>query len=227
MFLDKMIDSTRNFFLKNHQREFYIVTDEKDFKNASSSDVKVFLQERKGWPEDCLLRSRYIIDIASETETCDYLYFFGANLVVMQEIDEDVLPDESGLAVVEHAWNVHRDNKRYAYDRNPKSKAYIPMGEGKIYYQAIFWGGSRIKFLEMSETIAENTDEDIRNKVEAVWLDESHLNKYLYDNPPKTLSPYYAWPQMIQISPELSKEIKILQLEKRNYLSGNFRYINK
>ena len=222
MFLDKLIDTARINFLKDHRRTFFVITDG-GFDNSHSEDCKVHIQERKGWPLDCLLRPAYVASIEAELKEFDYVYFLGANLVILQEITEsDIFPDESGLVAVEHLSFADRNNMRFTYDRNPHSAAYIPLGEGSVYYQAIVWGGTTEAYLKMNAVCAERTKIDMDNKVEAVWLDESHLNRYLYENPPKTISALFAWPEM---SPTLS-EIKILQLEKKKYINGNFKYVN-
>jgi hypothetical protein len=47
----------------------------------------------------------------------------------------------------------------------------------------------------MAQSIRKSIDTDIANGVVALWHDESHLNRYLYDHPPaKTLTPAFCWP---------------------------------
>jgi hypothetical protein len=69
------------------------------------------------------------------------------------------------------------------------------------------------------------TNVDIQNKTEPIWLDESYLNKYFLTNPPKTLSPFYAWPTHMSGYNDISN-LKILQLQKKDYIKQeNFQYI--
>ncbi len=99
------------------------------------------------------------------------------------------------------------------------------MGEGKIYYQACLWGGTTQAFMKLSKTIQEWVNEDLNNKVEPIWLDESYLNKYFWLSPPKLLSSLYAWPTNMPLYSDYS-DVKILQLQKKDYISDeNFRFI--
>ena len=48
----------------------------------------------------------------------------------------------------------------------------------------------------MSEILAERTKMDLGNEVIPLWHDESHMNKYMSENPPtKILDPGYAYPE--------------------------------
>lgn len=221
IFIDNLIESCEKKFLSTYQKEYFIITDSK-FEYSIKENVHTVFKKRNGWPLDCLLRSQYSFELEKKLKYLDYIYFFNANMFIYNEIGEEILPDESGLIGVEHACYTHRNNQIFTYDRNPKSKSYIPFGEGLIYYQACLWGGLTQKFLELSKTIKKWTDIDIENKVEPIWLDESYLNKYFLLNPPKTLSALYAWPTNMAIY----EEPKILQLQKEDYIKqDNYKFI--
>ncbi|KAK5915185.1 hypothetical protein CesoFtcFv8_000802 [Champsocephalus esox] len=56
------------------------------------------------------------------------------------------------------------------------------------------------------------SEEDAKNKIEAIWQEESHLNKYLlYNKPTKVLSPEYLWSDYDGI-PEDIQVVRISQL---------------
>ncbi|XP_075966297.1 globoside alpha-1,3-N-acetylgalactosaminyltransferase 1-like [Anarhichas minor] len=60
------------------------------------------------------------------------------------------------------------------------------------------------------------SQEDAKNNIEAVWQEESHLNRYLLNNKPtKVLSPEYLWADYDAITEEM-KVIRISQIVK-NY----------
>jgi len=222
IFINNLIESCEEKFLPKYNKEYFIITDNENSYDKKSNCTTI-LKPRNGWPLDCLLRPKYSYELEEITKHLDYLYFFNANIYIYSEINEDILPDKSGLIGVEHPYYTHRQNQLFTYDRNEKTNAYISFGEGEIYYQACFWGGLTKNFIELSKTIDNWTDQDIQNGVEPVWLDESYLNKYFLLNPPKTLPSTYAWPEILPIY-ENSLTVKIVQLEKNNYIQGNFKY---
>jgi histo-blood group ABO system transferase len=123
-----------------------------------------------------------------------------------------------------HPWQSLMPPEQRSYDRNPKSLAYVPQGEeGEYYYAGGFNGGKTDKFLEMAEIIADRVNKDLDNKVIAKWHDESHLNRYLIDNPATlTLSPNYCFDEQfldkrVMLSegvPYPFQEPKIIALKK-------------
>jgi hypothetical protein len=224
IFIDNLIQSCEEKFLINYEKEYFIITDN-EFNCSLKENIHIILKQRNGWPLDCLLRPQYSYELKEKTNHLDYIYFFNANMSIYSEVGEEILPDENELVGVEHACYTHRNNSYFTYDRNPLTKAYIPMGEGKIYYQACLWGGTTQAFMKLSKTIQEWVNEDLNNKVEPIWLDESYLNKYFWLSPPKLLSSLYAWPTNMPLYSD-SSDVKILQLQKKDYISDeNFRFI--
>ena len=172
---------------------------------------------------DCLFRPKYSYELSNELSCFNYVYFFNANIIINNEVGDEILPDQSGLIGVEHPCFAHRNNNIFTYDRNPKSNAYIKNGDGDIYYQACLWGGTKDMFIKLSEVISSWVNEDIIKGIEPVWLDESYLNKYFLLNKPKTIPSTYAWPEYNKT--KNNSEIKIIQLDKSKYISGNFKYL--
>lgn len=222
IFIDNLIESCEEKFLPKCLKEYFIFTDS-NFLNITKENVNAIYKERKGWPHDCLIRPQYSYELIYKTEHLDYIYFFNANMSIYDEIDEEIFPDDSGLVGVEHPHFTHRNNIDFTYDRNPYSNAFIPLGEGKIYYQACLWGGTREKFMDLSFSIKKWVDEDLDKGIEPIWLDESYLNAYFLENPPKTLPCTYAWPTYMSVDTN-TPPIKILQLQKRDYLPENYQY---
>ena len=67
----------------------------------------------------------------------------------------------------------------------------------------------------MSEILKNNIEEDLSKGIIAIWHDESHLNHYLFNNPPATeLNSGYCFPE----GAKLPFEKKILALTKNHSL---------
>ncbi|XP_056232275.1 globoside alpha-1,3-N-acetylgalactosaminyltransferase 1-like [Seriola aureovittata] len=104
----------------------------------------------------------------------------------------------------------------FPYERRGTSKAYIPPDEGDYYYTAAVWGGYLEEMYKLVKYCYKQSEEDAKNNIEAVWQEESHLNRYLlYNKPTKVLSPEYLWADYDQV-PEDIRVVRISQLVK-NY----------
>lgn len=81
-------------------------------------------------------------------------------------------------------------------DRNPHSTAYIPRFTDNQYFCGGFNGGDAKAYLKMADQIRKNVYQDNLKGYTAVWHDESHLNRYLLDNPPaRILTPSFCYPE--------------------------------
>ena len=74
-----------------------------------------------------------------------------------------------------------------------------------------FFGGRYKNMLAMAADRSAAIDTDYANNLEAVWHDESHLNRYVFDHPPDVLlPPSYCYPE----GSNLPFEPRILALDK-------------
>jgi hypothetical protein len=118
--------------------------------------------------------------ISSQVDHIDYMYFCNANLLINEPIDETILPtNETKMVGVNHPGQYMLSNTEFTYERNPNSLAYIPLGEGKYYYQGCFFGGTKDCIMNMFQFISNQIDIDYSRGVIAKWHDESFLNMYL------------------------------------------------
>ena len=132
-------------------------------------------------------------------------------MLFLQNITSDEIfpdPDSNGLVGTEHPG--FYGGRRGTYETNPLSTSYVPPQEGKIYYAGEFNGGTSEAFLNIAKTLMNNIDKDLENNFIATWHDESHLQRYFIDNPPKTLNPSYCYPE----SWNIPFEKKIIALDK-------------
>uniref|UniRef100_A0A8C1VZ83 Globoside alpha-1,3-N-acetylgalactosaminyltransferase 1 (FORS blood group) n=1 Tax=Cyprinus carpio TaxID=7962 RepID=A0A8C1VZ83_CYPCA len=120
------------------------------------------------------------------------------------------------LVGVIHPWLFDAPRNRFTYERRPKSQAYIPADEGDYYYAGAAFGGSLEDVHHLTKTCREKLHIDAANSIEAVWQEESHLNKYfLLNKPSKLLSPEYMWRDIN----ESAAQIKVIRFSNvpKNY----------
>uniref|UniRef100_A0A8C1MD16 Globoside alpha-1,3-N-acetylgalactosaminyltransferase 1-like n=1 Tax=Cyprinus carpio TaxID=7962 RepID=A0A8C1MD16_CYPCA len=120
------------------------------------------------------------------------------------------------LVGVIHPWFFDAPRSQFTYERRPESKAYIPVEEGDYYYAGAAFGGSLEDVHHLTKTCREQLNIDAANSIEAVWQEESHLNKYfLLNKPSKLLSPEYMWRDIN----EKAAQIKIVRFTNvpKNY----------
>ncbi|XP_040893234.1 globoside alpha-1,3-N-acetylgalactosaminyltransferase 1-like [Toxotes jaculatrix] len=220
-FLKGFLESGEKYFLVDFRVTYYIFTDnEKDVPNIELGEGRkisiVSVPSANRWQDVVLGRMKYAtitIDKQIRKEA-DYLFMMDIDSVFHNRFGAESL---SQLAAVLHRGyykNTSRDH--FPYERRPQSKAYIPAGEGDYYYTAAVWGGYLEEMYQLVKYCYEMSQEDAKNKIEAVWQEESHLNRYLlYNKPTKVLSPEYLWSDYDKV-PEDIKVVRISQLVK-NY----------
>ncbi|KAG9463767.1 hypothetical protein GDO78_021121 [Eleutherodactylus coqui] len=84
---------------------------------------------------------------------------------------------------------------KFPYETNSLSAAFIPPTMGIFYYHAAVFGGSLAHLSNLTSSCLNGILKDKKIGVEAIWHDESHLNRYLTLEylPSKVLSPEYCW----------------------------------
>ena len=75
------------------------------------------------------------------------------------------------------------------------SKAYIPIGKGKYYFQGGLIGGRNLEFLTLLDELSKNIDDDFSKSIIAVNHDESHLNHFFLNKNIKVLNAQYGRPE--------------------------------
>jgi len=220
IFWEDFYQGAEKNLLQDYKKEYFIFTDYKNLSFRENSNIHVVQQEKLGWPYDTLMRYHIFCKIEHELEKFDYIFFFNANMYIVAPIGEEILPsdEECGLCALWHpGFYKEIDNTKYTYDRNQKSLAYIPIGEGKRYYAGGLNGGTATAYLELIHQLAENIQRDKDNNIIALWHDESHLNKYLLNRSVRVLSPLYGWPEgwPEEFSPK--NQIKIIIKDKMRY----------
>lgn len=185
--------SVEKFFFKSHRVQKFLFTDSREL-DLQRSDVTVCPIPHLPWPLITLLRYHFFLQYRSLLQTMDVLFYCDVDMRMVAACGEEMLPDTAtGLVGIQHPG--FYAGRRGTYEKNPKSKAYIAPHEGSTYFCGGVNGGTTTAFLAMVEELVNNINHDLRKNHIAVWHDESHLNRYFCNHPPKSLSPSYCYPQ--------------------------------
>ena len=154
------------------------------------------------------------LGIREQLSGFDYIFFFNANCQFLVSLGAEFLPSkEEGIVVVQHPGFFNKSPDEFTYDRNPKSQAYIPFGQGSYYICGGINGGHSKPYLELIDSLNKAVEQDDSNNVLALWHDESHINRYILDHPHKLQSPSYCYPE----GWDIPFEKNILVMDKNKY----------
>lgn len=219
---DFFITCEKNF-LPSHKKQYFVFTDAKSLYTGDNPAVKKIYQETLGWPFNTLLRFKIFLNAEEDLKKCEYLFFFNANIIFVDKVNDDILPGDSndGLLAVKHPGFWNKQNLEFTYDRNSNSTAYIPLGKGEHYFMGGFNGGKTAAFLKLIKTLNNNIQKDLDKDIIALWHDESHLNNYMLDKNPKILSPEYGYSE----EDDLPFKPKIIVINKFKPKYGGLDYL--
>ena len=203
-FFDGFYTSSERFFLAGKaERDYFVFTD--DLNLSKASNVHLIQRQCQGFPADSLFRFEMFVQIKEQLKVFDYVYFFNANAEFRQPVNEEILPDDSGLAMglwynLEKPWwslwHVFDLPAFFSYERNRKSLAYIPpFGKNYKHFMGGVNGGRVNEYLAMIETLSKNIRIDYENGIIAVAHDQSHINAYMRTHKCKELPKEMCWPE--------------------------------
>ncbi|KAM8756964.1 alpha-1,3-galactosyltransferase 2-like isoform 1-T6 [Acanthopagrus schlegelii] len=217
-YLETFLKSSEQHFMLGLPVTYYVFTDlpEKmpDIKLAPQRSIKVIKVERHSrWQDVSMMRMKTISEVIESDirHHCTHVFCFDVDQVFTGRFGSEAVGDSVALL---HAYFYRLPRNLYTYDRNPKSKAYMEVGD--FYYHAAVFGGSWKRVKALTEACYQGIMEDKKNKVEALWHDESHLNKYMWlHKPSRVLSPEYCWDPNIGNSSEI--RVTRLQWAPKHY----------
>ena len=211
-FVEKLYDNIEEHFLNGHEIEGIIFT---EHEVETSDNIKISQIEHEPWPIPTLKRYNYFMKEAEHISKYDYCFYFDVDMGIIEKVGDEVL---GNLVATMHPYQTFYSKSDRSYDRNPKSLAYVKPGdEGENYYAGGFNGGTTKRFLEMAEVISDRVTKDLEDGVVALWHDESHMNRYLIDNPPTlSLTPSYCFAEEQMDNANYPYEPKIIALNKNH-----------
>uniref|UniRef100_A0A3B5AHT8 Globoside alpha-1,3-N-acetylgalactosaminyltransferase 1-like n=1 Tax=Stegastes partitus TaxID=144197 RepID=A0A3B5AHT8_9TELE len=217
-FLKDFLESGEKYFLYGFRVTYYVFTDnEHEVPKVSCVENTITVltvPSAKRWQDVVLGRMKWAtiaIDKQIRGEA-DYLFMMDVDSVFYNRFGAESLSPLS--AVLHRLYFEYTKREDFPYERRPESKAYIPPDEGDYYYTAAVWGGCLEDMYKLVRYCYEQSEEDAKNNIEAVWQEESHLNKYLlYNKPTKVLSSEYLSSDYEKVPPMI-KVVRISQLVK-------------
>lgn len=187
-FIKPLIKSVRKYFVA---ASVFLWTDRliDDFTAEERPEYWIS-KESSGFPNETLYRYHTFLSMENELAKFDQIFYCDIDMLFVSKVG-DIFSD--GITATLHPGFIS-GKAPLTLERRPESTAYCP--NGKIYYCGGFNGGSASRYLAMAKKIRDNIDIDASRGITAIWHDESHLNRYLYFNPPaKTLGPSYCYPE--------------------------------
>ncbi|XP_040179017.1 N-acetyllactosaminide alpha-1,3-galactosyltransferase-like isoform X2 [Rana temporaria] len=198
-YLADFLVSANIYFMPNLSCVFYILTDRPDDVpdiklRPGVSKVILQISKRSRWQDISMLRMQDLLDLVlpRAVEQVDYLFCMDVDQIFTSIYGPEVLGD---LVAQLHSGFYLANKEDFTYERDPRSAAYIPPGKGQFYYHAAIFGGTPARLVNLTSSCLKGIVRDKEHNVEAVWHDESHLNRYfaLERLPLKILSPEYCW----------------------------------
>jgi len=184
-FADDFIDSAKQFFIPH---DVILFTDaERDFGTMYQFKCPSLV-----YPDATLLRYHLFTEQKELLRWYENIFYSDADMRFVAPVtEEEVLSD--GITATQHPGYIGTPGTP---ETRKESKAYI--GEPlRNYFCGGFNGGTSHAYLTMAENIKNAIDEDKKKNITAIWYDESHLNRYLFFNPPaKILSPAFCYPDI-------------------------------
>jgi len=180
----------------------------RSFEGAKIADtITKFETEPIEWPYPTLLRYNLFLNQEEYLKKFDYIFYCDLDMRFVNIVGDEVLGN--GLTAAQHPMYALRREYLPPYEPDNKSTAYIPRPgrvvteNGKprfepLYFAGGFQGGKTIKFIKAMKVMKQNIDQDLKRGYVAIWNDESHWNKYLFENSPSVvLSPSYIYPDSL------------------------------
>ncbi|XP_078095181.1 N-acetyllactosaminide alpha-1,3-galactosyltransferase-like isoform X2 [Mustelus asterias] len=224
MYLESFLVSADEHFMPGLSVIYYVFVDElpkldslRLRPNVRRKLKKFQVDRHKRWQDISMFRMKTISRLIEDhvKHEADYVFCFDVDQRFQGRFGTEALSESVALL---HAWFYRRPKFMYTYDHNPLSAAYLD-AEGDFYYHAAVFGGTWQSVKNLTESCDRGVMQDKQKNVEALWHDESHLNKYFWlHKPTKLLSPEYCWDSKIGWRRDI-RVVRLLWAEKQYDIS--------
>nr|XP_030870632.2 histo-blood group ABO system transferase isoform X2 [Gorilla gorilla gorilla] len=225
-FLKLFLETAEKHFMVGHRVHYYVFTDQPAAvprvtlgtgRQLSVLEVRAY----KRWQDVSMRRMEMISDFCERRflSEVDYLVCVDVDMEFRDHVGVEILTPLFGTL---HPSFYGSSREAFTYERRPQSQAYIPKDEGDFYYMGAFFGGSVQEVQRLTRACHQAMMVDQANGIEAVWHDESHLNKYLLRHKPtKVLSPEYLWDQQLLGWPTVLRKLRFTAVPKNHQAVRN------
>ncbi|XP_017195295.3 histo-blood group ABO system transferase [Oryctolagus cuniculus] len=213
VFLKPFLETAEAHFMVGHRVKYYIFTDQPNgvppIRLGAGRQMAILeVPTPAGRREVSGPRMEILSHFSSLHffKEVDYLVCAHVDVTFQEHVGVEIL---SALFGTIHPvfFGHHRDT--FAYECWPQSQAHVPLGEGDFYYTEALFGGSVLEVHKLATACHEAMARDKAHHVEAVWHEESYLNKYLlYHKPTKVLSPEYMWDKRLMDLPAIFQNVR-------------------
>lgn len=203
-YAEQVISGAKEFFLPGHQVDYFLWS---DMPEENSFGATVFPTEPVEWPLPTLFRYSLMLQQEEALKDYDYVFYCDIDMKFVGIVGDEILgPD---ITAAQHPMYATKKEYWPPYEPNPQSTAYIPRpgqvinenGRQRfmpLYFAGGFQGGKTDAWFKAMRVLKKNIDKDFAKNYIAIWNDETHWNRYLFDNPPTVvLSPSYIYPDSL------------------------------
>ncbi|XP_010997963.3 histo-blood group ABO system transferase isoform X2 [Camelus dromedarius] len=221
VFLKLFLETAEKYFMVGHKVNYYVFTDRPaDVPQVPLRQGRqvVVLEVRnyRRWQDVCMHRMEMISNFSRQRflHEVDYLVCADVDMKFSDRVGVEILAPLFGTL---HPGFYAADRGSFTYERRALSQAYIPRDEGDFYYAGAFFGGSVLEVHRLTAACHQAMMADWARGLEAVWHDESHLNRYLlYHKPSKVLSPEYLWDERMLRRPPYLRKLRYVAVPKNH-----------
>ena len=148
-------------------------------------NVEYIHTTNSNWVEGTNLK--FVSILSLENEEVDHFYYFDADTNVNKYFSEEWFLGDSVAG--QHFGDQDWMKKVKGFERNPRSKAYIPHNTKlfQVYTYGAFWGGKKEWTMNFCRTMLEWQKADKEWGYEPSTHDEGYSNAYFHYNPPSKL----------------------------------------
>jgi hypothetical protein len=232
VFWNTFIETAEKYLFTNkdkYEKHYMVVTTNNIHIPDNVSNIQIKKDVAYKYPLSILYKFKYILLFENEMKNMDYVYYFNANAVFCDYVDDDILPNSMDEFVIagHPVYNDGKHDYKKRYENREISTAYIDRKDkrAKYYCMSGIFGATPDILIPMSKEINTNIDIDLKNNIIAIWHDESHLNKWLLSHKYRVLPAEYCYMENCKKLITIKNNIKILILNKDRF--GGIRYVKQ